>query len=54
VDCLRQSSDWENNEGIILMRPMTSGVYQHLMAEAFPEMGCGWDGAFSRGTRCPC
>ena len=40
-------SDWENNEGIIrqaeaqgmgiiLMRPMTSGVFQRLMAETFP------------------
>ena len=42
-------SDWENDEGIIrqadaqgmgiiLMRPMTSGVLQRLMAEAFPEI----------------
>jgi aryl-alcohol dehydrogenase-like predicted oxidoreductase len=42
-------SDWENNEGvirqadalgmgIILMRPLTSGVFQRLMAEAFPEI----------------
>lgn len=40
-------SDWENNEGIvrqaeaqgmgiILMRPMTSGVFQRLMAQTFP------------------
>ncbi len=40
-------SDWENNEGIIrqaeaqgmgiiLMRPMTSGVFQRLMAETLP------------------
>lgn len=40
-------SDWENDEGvirqaeaqgmgIILMRPMTSGVFQRLMAQAFP------------------
>jgi aryl-alcohol dehydrogenase-like predicted oxidoreductase len=42
-------SDWENNEGIIrqadakgmgivLMRPMTSGVFQRLMAQAFPQV----------------
>ena len=42
-------SDWENNEGvirqadaqgmgIILMRPLTSGVFQRLMASAFPEI----------------
>jgi aryl-alcohol dehydrogenase-like predicted oxidoreductase len=42
-------SDWENNEGIIrqadaqgmgivLMRPMTSGVFQRLMAQAFPQI----------------
>jgi len=42
-------SDWENNEGvirqaeaqgmgIILMRPMTSGVFQRLMAQTFPEI----------------
>jgi aryl-alcohol dehydrogenase-like predicted oxidoreductase len=42
-------SDWENNEGIIrqadavgmgviLMRPLTSGVFQRLMADAFPEI----------------
>ena len=24
--------------GIILMRPLTSGVFQRLMAEAFPEV----------------
>lgn len=40
-------SDWENDEGIIrqaeaqgmgiiLMRPMTSGVFQRLMAQSFP------------------
>jgi len=57
-------SDWHNNTGIIrqakeqemgviLMRPLTSGVFQRLMAEAFPEIGCGWDGAFSRGTPLP-
>jgi len=42
-------SDWENNEGvirqaeaqgmgIILMRPMTSGVFHRLMAQTFPEI----------------
>jgi aryl-alcohol dehydrogenase-like predicted oxidoreductase len=42
-------SDWENNEGvvrqadaqgmgIILMRPLTSGVFQRLMQQAFPEI----------------
>ena len=42
-------SDWHNNMGvirqaeeqgmgIILMRPLTSGVFQRLMAEAFPEI----------------
>jgi aryl-alcohol dehydrogenase-like predicted oxidoreductase len=42
-------SDWENNEGVIrqadaqgmgivLMRPLTSGVFQRLMADAFPEI----------------
>ena len=42
-------SDWHNDEGIIrqaeeqgmgiiLMRPLTSGVFQRLMAEAFPEI----------------
>ena len=24
--------------GVILMRPLTSGVFQRLMAEAFPEI----------------
>ena len=49
-------SDWETNQGIIrqaeaqdmgviLMRPMTSGVFQRLMAQTFPqidtlEVGC--------------
>ncbi len=31
--------------GIILMRPLTSGVFQRLMAEAFPEidvLDVGW------------
>jgi predicted aldo/keto reductase-like oxidoreductase len=27
----------EQGMGIILMRPLTSGVFQRLMAEAFPE-----------------
>ena len=42
-------SDWENNEGVIrqadaqgmgivLMRPLTSGVFQRLMAQTFPEI----------------
>jgi len=42
-------SDWENNEGIIrqaeakgmgiiLMRPMTSGIFQRLMAATFPQI----------------
>ena len=42
-------SDWENNEGIIrqadaqgmgivLMRPLTSGVFQRLMAKTFPQI----------------
>ena len=42
-------SDWHNNVGIIrqaeeqgmgiiLMRPLTSGVFQRLMAQAFPEI----------------
>lgn len=42
-------SDWENNRGIIrqadalgmgivLMRPMTSGVFQRLMAQFFPQI----------------
>jgi len=42
-------SDWENNEGIIrqaeakgmgiiLMRPMTSGIFQRLMAAPFPQI----------------
>jgi predicted aldo/keto reductase-like oxidoreductase len=49
-------SDWHNNAGIIrqaeeqgmgiiLMRPLTSGVFQRLMAEAFPEidvLDVGW------------
>jgi len=42
-------SDWHNNTGvirqadeqgmgIILMRPLTSGVFQRLMADVFPEI----------------
>jgi hypothetical protein len=42
-------SDWETNEGVIrqaeahwmgtiLTRPLTSGVFQRLMADAFPEI----------------
>jgi len=42
-------SDWHNNTGtirqvdaqgmgIVLMRPLTSGVFLRLMAEAFPEI----------------
>jgi predicted aldo/keto reductase-like oxidoreductase len=42
-------SDWHNNTGIIrqadeqgmgviLMRPLSSGVFQRLMADAFPEI----------------
>jgi aryl-alcohol dehydrogenase-like predicted oxidoreductase len=42
-------SDWENNEGVIrqadaqgmgivLMRPLTSGVFQRLMRQAFPQI----------------
>jgi predicted aldo/keto reductase-like oxidoreductase len=42
-------SDWHNNTGVIrqakehgmgviLMRPLTSGVFQRLMADAFPEI----------------
>jgi predicted aldo/keto reductase-like oxidoreductase len=45
----QHSSDWHSNlgvirqaeeqgMGIILMRPLTSGVFQRLMAEAFPEI----------------
>jgi predicted aldo/keto reductase-like oxidoreductase len=28
----------EQGMGIVLMRPLTSGVFQRLMAEAFPEI----------------
>ena len=53
-------SDWHNNTGVIrqakeqemgviLMRPLTSGVFQRLMAEAFPSIDAvasdGWSGA---------
>ncbi|MBC8444508.1 MAG: hypothetical protein H8D77_00110 [Chloroflexi bacterium] len=42
-------SDWENKEGVIrqadaqgmgivLMRPLTSGVFQRLMTDTFPEI----------------
>jgi predicted aldo/keto reductase-like oxidoreductase len=42
-------SDWHNNTGvirdaeeqvmgIILMHPLTSGVFQRLMADTFPEI----------------
>ena len=45
----RHPSDWHNDEGIIrqadvqgigivLMRPLTSGVFQRLMAQDFPEI----------------
>ncbi len=45
----QRPSDWHNNQGIIrqaeeqgmgviLMRPLTSGVFQRLMTEAFPEI----------------
>jgi hypothetical protein len=39
----------EQGMGIILMRPLTSGVFQWLMAEAFPSIDAvlsdGWSGA---------
>jgi predicted aldo/keto reductase-like oxidoreductase len=45
----QHASDWHNNTGVIcdahargmgivLMRPLTSGVFQRLMADAFPEI----------------
>jgi hypothetical protein len=52
-------SDWHNDTGVIrqaeeqemgviLMRPLTSGVFQRLMAEASPEIDAvasdGWSG----------
>ena len=52
-------SDWHNNQGIIrqaeeqgmgiiLMRPLTSGVFQRLMAEAFPSTDAASEGGWSR------
>jgi hypothetical protein len=52
----------EQGMGVILMRPLTSGVFQRLMAEAFPDIDVlevhlagGNDrpklGVFSRGAR---
>jgi hypothetical protein len=53
-------SDWHNDTGVIrqakeqemgviLMRPLTSGVFQRLMAETFPDIDAvasdGWSGA---------
>jgi predicted aldo/keto reductase-like oxidoreductase len=49
VYCFHHSSDWENDEGVIrqadaqgmgivLMRPLTSGVFQRLMQLTFPEI----------------
>ena len=38
-------SDWHNNTGVLLMRPLTSGVFQRLMADVFPEIDTlkiGW------------
>jgi len=32
-------SNWENNEGIVLMRSMTSGVFQRLMQLASSQIG---------------
>ena len=34
---IRQAKEQEM--GVILMHPLTSGVFQRLMAEAFPEIG---------------
>jgi predicted aldo/keto reductase-like oxidoreductase len=38
----------EEGMGVIVMRPLTSGVFQRLMAEAFPEIDAvasdGWSG----------
>jgi hypothetical protein len=53
-------SDWHNNTrvirqadekgiGIILMRPLTSGVFQRLMAEAFPEIDTVFRDGAGRG-----
>ena len=33
--------------GVILMRPLTSGVFQHLMAEAFPDIDAASEGGWS-------
>ena len=59
-------SDWHNNQGvirqaeeqgmgIILMRPLTSGVFQRLMAQAFPDIDAvasdGWSGAAAAQLR---
>jgi predicted aldo/keto reductase-like oxidoreductase len=59
-------SDWHNNTGVIrqakeqdisviLMRPLTSGVFQRLMAEAFPDIDAvasdGWSGAAAAQLR---
>ena len=33
---IRQAKEQEM--GVILMRPLTSGVFQRLMADAFPEV----------------
>jgi hypothetical protein len=49
VSCLHHPSDWGNSEGVIgqadaqgmgvgLMRPLTSGVFQRLMAQTFPQI----------------
>jgi hypothetical protein len=43
---IRQAKEQEM--GVILMRHLTSGVFQRLMAEAFPEIDAvasdGWSG----------
>ena len=59
-------SDWHNNTGVIrqaeeqemgviLMRPLTSGVFQRLMAETFPEIDAvssdGWSGPVATQLR---
>ena len=44
---IRQAKEQEM--GVILMRPLTSGVFRQLMAEAFPDIDAvasdGWSGA---------
>jgi predicted aldo/keto reductase-like oxidoreductase len=60
-------SDWHNSTGVIrqakeqemgviLMRPLTSGVFQRLMAEAFPEIDAvsrdGWTWGGCCSTMC--